>query len=538
MAILDDIFVRVQPVAGESTVNNIVTSSAFTGSGTPTLLDDTGLYFWRVAAGTLLKTAASYTMNASTGGITICLRFRRRANGTDDFLPLVGWLPSAGVVTNCPVISANGASSYRGRLNNGSQGATTTSSKATNVIHTLVWRFETSATAASDFGKLWFNQVGRVGTAPDVTSAGANATTTSFVEAFVNCQASAEFDLFDFMIWGASKTEAECAGLADDVRALIPAPGGGDTDAPTFTVAPAVSTIGQTSATVTATINETGSIFWVAVPQGDATPSVAQVIAGQNAAGGAPVDWGSAVGTTTLSESAVGLTAGTPYKFCVVARDDEPTPNVQASVTVVNFTTAAAGDTTPPTFTVAPAVTSITQTGANIGAEINETGSIFYVVVPNAEGTPSVTQVIAGQNAAGGAPSDSGSDVGTTVLSDTIAGLTASTAYKACVVARDDEGTPNVQASVTVVGFTTLANPSFTLTDLANNADDPWASTSSITVDVYNPSTGALVVRKAGLTSSAGADVVVSDAALVAATTYNVFITIGTAIGAVKATAA
>lgn len=313
-----------------------------------------------------------------------------------------------------------------------------------------------------------------------------------------------------------------------------------DVDPPTFTVAPAASAIGQTSATITATINETGSIFWVAVPQGDATPSVAQVIAGQNAAGGAPIDAGSAVATTSLSEVASGFTAATDYKFCVVAQDDEPTPNVQAAVTVVNFTTASAGDTTPPVFTVAPAVASVSQTTATVSATIDETGSIFWVVVPDAESTPSVAQVIAGQNAAGGTPTDAGSAVGTTTLSEGVTGMTASTAYKACFVARDDEGVPNVQATVTTVGFTTAAVPTgtITLTDLSSNAGVLWSSQSGITVDVYDPSSGALVVRKTGLTSTAGGDLDVSDAAIVAGTSYNVFITIGSAIGAVKVTAA
>lgn len=314
---------------------------------------------------------------------------------------------------------------------------------------------------------------------------------------------------------------------------------GGDVTAPIFTVAPAASAIGQTSATVTATINETGSIFWVAVQQGDATPSVAQVIAGQNAAGAAPIDAGSAVGTTSLSEVASGFTAATDYKFCVVARDDETTPNVQSAVTVVNFTTASAGDTTPPVFTVAPAVTSVSQTTATVSATIDETGSIFWVVVPNAESTPSVSQVIAGQNAAGGTPTDSGSAVGTTTLSEGVAGMAASTAYKACFVARDDEGVPNVQATVTAVGFTTASVPVGTITipDVVNNTDTPWTSAAVDAATVMPVGLGSVLVNKTGLSTTAGAELVITDAAIVTGTEYIIILKIGTAYGWYRAVA-
>lgn len=312
-----------------------------------------------------------------------------------------------------------------------------------------------------------------------------------------------------------------------------------DLDPPAFTVAPAASAIGQTSATVTATINETGSIFWVAVPQGDATPSVAQVIAGQNAAGGTPIDAGSAVATTSLSEVASGFTAATDYKFCVVAQDDEPTPNVQAAVTVVNFTTASAVDTTPPVFTVAPAVTSVSQTTATVSATIDETGSIFWVVVPDAESTPSVAQVIAGQNSAGGTPTDAGSAVGTTTLSEGVAGMTASTSYKACFVARDDESVPNVQATVTVVGFTTAAVPVGTITipDVVNNTNTPWASAAVDAATVMPLSLGSVVVNKTGLSVTVGAELVIADAAIVTGTEYIIILKIGTAYGWYRAVA-
>lgn len=533
---------QIYPVAGETAIKNIVDDTLFTGTGTPTLVDEGAEKAWSIAAGTLLEQAIpAKTIDGTVvgNGVAIAIRFKLTANGTESFMPLVGVKTSAGTVAdNSVTITRNGASAYRGRANAGLAASAT--SKANNVIHTLVYKPAIDQPGL-DVGKIWWNTVDRADSTPNAVSTGANFGVLALAKAYINCQSGAAFTLLDFAYFDVEPTDADCAAIADNYRAVMPAPSGGsDVDPPTFTAAPAASAIGQTSATITATINETGSIFWVAVPQGDATPSVAQVIAGQNAAGGAPIDAGSAVATTSLSDVASGFTASTAYKFCVVAQDDEPTPNVQAAVTVVNFTTASAGDTTPPVFTVAPAVTSVSQTTATVSATIDETGSIFWVVVPDTESTPSVAQVIAGQNAAGGAPTDAGSAVGTTTLSEAVAGMTASTAYKACFVAQDDEGVPNVQATVTTVGFTTAAVPTgtITLTDLSSNAGVLWSSQSGITVDVYDPSSGALVVRKTGLTSTAGGDLDVSDAAIVAGTSYNVFITIGSAIGAVKVTAA
>lgn len=519
------LLVRVQPVAGDTVPKNLVDNSDFTGTGSPVLIDEGAEKAWQLATSTLLKAPAVHTVNGNNDntGITVVMRFKRTAAGTDSFLPMAGLLISGGAVGAAAGFSANGSNAYRGRMN-ASHGSATTSSKALNTIHTFVWRFNTSSVTASDQGSFWFNQVGRVGTAPDSVSATSNAGTFAFIEAFINCATDAAWNLLDFLVYDTQESDAQCAALADDVRSVVPAPSGGsDVDPPTFTVAPAASAIGQTSATITATINETGSIFWVAVPQGDATPSVAQVIAGQNAAGSAPIDAGSAVGTTSLSEVASGFTAATAYKFCVVAQDDETTPNVQAAVTVVNFTTASAGDTTPPVFTVAPAVTSVSQTTSTVSATIDETGSIFWVVVPNAESTPSVAQVIAGQNAAGGTPTDAGSAVGTTTLSEGVTGMTASTAYKACFVARDDEAVPNVQATVTTVGFTTAAVPTGTFTTgvLRRRVGGGVVANTAMTYfRLYNPTTGALVLNRTDLSSDANGRVTCTDAALAAGVEY------------------
>lgn len=231
-----------------------------------------------------------------------------------------------------------------------------------------------------------------------------------------------------------------------------------------------------------------------------------------------------------------GLTSSTAYTIRVMAVNASGSG---AWSTSAPFTTSAGGDTTPPTFTSAPAVSSITQTGGTATATIDEAGSIFYVIVPQAESTPSVSQVIAGQSASGTAPIDSGSAVGTTTLSDAFTGLTAGAAYKACFVARDDEATPNVQATVTVVNFNAAAAPvgTITITGVANNTNTPWISAAVDSATVMPISLGSVVVNKTGLSTTAGADLVVTDASIATGTEYIIILKIGTAYGWYRAVA-
>jgi len=228
-----------------------------------------------------------------------------------------------------------------------------------------------------------------------------------------------------------------------------------DVTAPTWSTAPAASNIGQTTATATGTINETGDIFLVVVPLTEATPTSAQVIAGQNAVGGSPVFSDSALAGTSINSSVTGLTNDTNYKFCFVARDDETTPNVQAAPTVVTATTLLTPDLTPPAFVTGPTVSSIKQTSCDVSATIDEAGTIYLIVIDQALRDPTPSEVINGEMAGPNgeliAPTAAAS--ATSFSSFTVSGLAAGTAYKACFVARDTEG--NAQADITNVNFTT-----------------------------------------------------------------------------------
>ena len=138
---------------------------------------------------------------------------------------------------------------------------------------------------------------------------------------------------------------------------IAPSASGPDTSPPVFLAGPSVSSVTSTGATVSATINEIGNIYWVVVPQSEATPTVAQVIAGQNATGLPADDSGSVTSTTALIGVSSGLTPGVPYKFCVVAQD--LIPNTQTFVTLAAFSTIGSGRSMYST--AYPNVLSITQ---------------------------------------------------------------------------------------------------------------------------------------------------------------------------------
>ncbi len=123
-----------------------------------------------------------------------------------------------------------------------------------------------------------------------------------------------------------------------------------------------------------------------------------------------------------------------------------------------------APDVTAPTFDVAPAVGSVTSSGFTPSASIDEAGKIYYVVVADGATAPSVAQVKAGQDSTGSSALDSSnatvSSSPFTSSFSAITSLSASTAYDVYFVAEDDEGTPNVQSSVTKVDTTTSGAPS------------------------------------------------------------------------------
>ncbi|MDD2863132.1 MAG: DUF4347 domain-containing protein, partial [Methylococcales bacterium] len=153
---------------------------------------------------------------------------------------------------------------------------------------------------------------------------------------------------------------------------------------------------------------------------------------------------------------------------------------------------AAAADTTPPVFDVAPAASNVLTTTLDLSASIDEAGTIYYVVVPNNASAPSVEQVLAGQDSTGTVAFKSGnSAVTTTPFTGTfnLTGLTASTDYDVYVVAKDAAGTPNVMVAATKVDVTTNAVPTITSLDRYYNlVGNGSTSGDYIELPSFNPS--------------------------------------------------
>lgn len=248
-----------------------------------------------------------------------------------------------------------------------------------------------------------------------------------------------------------------------------------DIVAPVWTSSPVVSNIGQTTFTVNSTIDETGDTFIVVVPASESIPSPANVIAGQNAAGGSPAFSGSSLAGTAAVFNVTGLTNNTAYFACLVARDDEITPNVQASVYTVAATTILTPDVTPPVFTVAPSVNGITQSKADATASIDETGSIFVMVINQGLADPTVGEIIAGEYTVGDEIVSPIAYISGSSLSNVeLSGLPSGTPLKACFAARDSSN--NAQVSPVIVNFTTsqagtVRSLSIDIVDVQGNTD-------------------------------------------------------------------
>jgi hypothetical protein len=509
MAIADGLKVQVYPQAGDTAIKNIVDNSNFTvaAGSAPTLSTDGGTPVWLMAADTFLKKAiASKILDASAdgNGITIALRFKRTTTGTNTYMDFGGVSTSGGAANSGVRFTGFDGNTYRGRASGGANTNTAVipTAVANGNILTLVYRFSTLAASSSapnmDSGAIWQNRVGRIGTAPDALTYG-NANNITITDAMLNCQTGAAWTLFDFSYFDTGKPDADCAAIADDYRGVMPAPS-------SSTPVSFSGTVNNQTATVGTAFNLALASFF----SGSLTPFTYSLVAGSLTGTGLSLNasTGAITGTPTGAATISGLQVRATDTASNTAQTNAFSITVAASATPVNFT----GTVPAITGTAGTAIAPVNLSTYFAGSLTPFTYSVFSGSLPTGLSLNSSTGVISG--------TPTGASSGSVVVRAT------------------DTGSNAANTNSFAVTIAAAAVPSFTLTDLANNANAPWASTANITVDVYNPSTGALVVRKTGLTSTAGADLVVSDAALVAATTYNVFITIGTAIGAVKATAA
>jgi len=182
---------------------------------------------------------------------------------------------------------------------------------------------------------------------------------------------------------------------------------------------------------------------------------------------------------------------------------------------------APAGDTTPPT------LTSPSGTGGTLACSgsvsTNEGNGTLYAVATASSTAPTAAQVKLGQDHTGAAALRVVSQAVTATGTQTVASgsVTAGTRYLHFM---HEDAAANQSAVVSSSSFTVIAGASGTVTSspLKDNTGTLHLS-APFEAFVLDATTGALVVRKTGLTSHASTGVVTfSDAAVTAATIYRV----------------
>ncbi|WP_039279437.1 putative Ig domain-containing protein, partial [Pectobacterium brasiliense] len=155
-------------------------------------------------------------------------------------------------------------------------------------------------------------------------------------------------------------------------------------------------------------------------------------------------------GNTLRAVNAATMAAGT-YSVRLQVSDGQATYEKVVTLTVA--------DDIAPTFDATPTITAPTVSGFTLNTDLNERGTIYYVVLSDGASAPSVTQVINGQNASGSLALTFGSQLADSApysQSLTLTGLAAATAYDVYVVARDSAG--NATVSVVKLDVTTTAS--------------------------------------------------------------------------------
>ena len=161
-----------------------------------------------------------------------------------------------------------------------------------------------------------------------------------------------------------------------------------------------------------------------------------------------------------------------------------------------NITVTVTDDTAPSFESSTPSYSSVTQTGFTLTTDIDEAGDIFYVVLADGAAAPTSSDVVNGTGNGGAAAvtSDNASvTTGGFTNAFSVTGLTAGTDYDVYVVARDDEGSPNLQGSPTKLDVTTAGLISLTITGLSGSDkiyDDTTAASASGTATLVGVEAG------------------------------------------------
>ncbi|MBK3802197.1 DUF4347 domain-containing protein, partial [Azospirillum brasilense] len=158
-------------------------------------------------------------------------------------------------------------------------------------------------------------------------------------------------------------------GIKDTANNDIAAGFTGDTHtvdqvAPTFDVAAATSSITDTGFTLSASLDEAGTVYYVLVARNATAPTAAEVEAGTASGGGAALKSGHLSASSSPfdgSGSITGLTAGTDYDLYVVAKDSAG--NLMSAPVKVSVSTTGGASNGAPVNSVVPNVTGTATVG-------------------------------------------------------------------------------------------------------------------------------------------------------------------------------
>ncbi|MBT7580360.1 MAG: hypothetical protein HN633_16470, partial [Candidatus Marinimicrobia bacterium] len=181
-----------------------------------------------------------------------------------------------------------------------------------------------------------------------------------------------------------------------------------------------------------------------------------------------------------------------------------------------DFSVNASADGDPPTFTSTyPKGQSTTASGFDVAVSLDEIGSAYFVVIADGATAPSSAQVKAGTDASDGAIASTSKGTlsilaASTEYTGSTSSLSASTDYDVYVVAQDDEGSPNIQASPTKIDVsTTVAASAPTASTSAASTIDYESATLNGSVTANNAST--TVTFEYGLTTGYGSTATASE---------------------------
>ena len=244
---------------------------------------------------------------------------------------------------------------------------------------------------------------------------------------------------------------------------------GPDVTPPVWTLSsPSATDVADFAFNVRVALDEPGTAWYIVLYAGFAPPTLADVVAGTDGDGVQAIHSGKidvgAANQDFVATIGGRLKAVTSYDVWFVAADDELVPNQQLSKLLVSVTTMP--DVTPPVWrSSTPALESTTDFTVKFDVQLDEPGTVYWVMIPVASGspapsTPSPAAVLAGSVPGTGVVRGSGAvhvaDTTTTVASYITDGVAASTTYHVWFAAADDEPVPNVQLIASKVEVTTL----------------------------------------------------------------------------------